>query len=576
MSFEDLYESCFRNAAVIRVPKNVNGTKGKSDDNTLTTLDHVMSSSRYVIFFIISSNNGKASELIDPLKGLVEMRNESASIDIKSSPARFRRFFSVGRKSKKKKVIELKEISVVVFDVDMQDDMISQAAFVDCGWHVLAPMNPISKSRLLRALRYVTSPSLVVVDSISRSVIANDGRRMLQEDPAGTIFPWTIPSSSELFSGSVLSWEATGNGEKRLVEKKYDELAPTVKGLYFAANWCPPCRAFTKQLISCYESLRSNNVPFEIFFCSSDRSKESFEQHFSTMPWIALPFDQQKLSSFTRYYCINGIPAFLIVDEENRVITRHGRSALLNDPNGKYFPWRPQPMYELKEHIFCRLRDEPSLVLFTEGTPEDVSFSIEVLKPIADALYAERMDSTKRTLSKESESQDENLDGNNARASPSLTHSSNSVDSSTSSDVSIPSWADPLQIFFTGEDPICDVILEGLGLGNAELPIIVIIDVIDGRMGVCDKPDVSGEIISQFISEYRAGRVNMVPLPSSCQASSPTQVGGIPIRMIHQALGIGTSPSQNSIIAENGSSNADTTILAENEVENVNDKTVTE
>lgn len=30
----------------------------------------------------------------------------------------------------------------------------------------------------------------------------------------------------------------------------------------------------------------------------------------------------------------------------------------------------------------------------------------------------------------------------------------------------------------------------------------------------------------------------------------PSQVGGIPIRMIHQALGIGNSPSQNSISTE--------------------------
>lgn len=94
--------------------------------------------------------------------------------------------------------------------------------------------------------------------------------------------------------------------------------------------------------------------------------------------------------------------------------------------------------------------------------------------------------------------------------------------SSASSDVSIPPWADPLQIFYTGEDPLCDLVLEGLGLSDAELPMIAIVDVIGGRMCVCEKPDVSAEIVAEFVAEYKSGKVHMTPLPSSCQVSSPT------------------------------------------------------
>lgn len=38
---------------------------------------------------------------------------------------------------------------------------------------------------------------------------------------------------------------------------------------------------------------------------------------------------------------------------------------MLNDPQGKNFPWGPQSIYELNEYTLCRLRDEPSLILFT-------------------------------------------------------------------------------------------------------------------------------------------------------------------------------------------------------------------
>lgn len=83
----------------------------------------------------------------------------------------------------------------------------------------------------------------------------------------------------------------------------------------------------------------------------------------------------------------------------------------------------------------------------------------------------------------------------------------------------VPAWADPLQIFYTGEDPLCDLVLEGLGLGNAELPVIVIVDATVGRMCICEKPDVSAEIIAEFVADYRSGKTNMEPLPTACQVS---------------------------------------------------------
>lgn len=54
-----------------------------------------------------------------------------------------------------------------------------------------------------------------------------------------------------------------------------------------------------------------------------------------------------------------------MLNEENRLITRHGRNVLLSDPCGSLFPWGPLPLYELNENTLCQLRDEPSLVLFT-------------------------------------------------------------------------------------------------------------------------------------------------------------------------------------------------------------------
>lgn len=48
MSFDELYESCFRNASLVKVPL---GKPAKEDASLLVTLDHVMNTSQYVVFF---------------------------------------------------------------------------------------------------------------------------------------------------------------------------------------------------------------------------------------------------------------------------------------------------------------------------------------------------------------------------------------------------------------------------------------------------------------------------------------------------------------------------------------------
>ncbi|CAL1276977.1 unnamed protein product [Larinioides sclopetarius] len=64
-------------------------------------------------------------------------------------------------------------------------------------------------------------------------------------------------------------------------------------GLYYSAQWCPSCIAFTPELIQFYK-VQKMGKNFEIIFISSDRSEESFVKYFSTMPWLAVPYSEEK------------------------------------------------------------------------------------------------------------------------------------------------------------------------------------------------------------------------------------------------------------------------------------------
>ena len=61
--------------------------------------------------------------------------------------------------------------------------------------------------------------------------------------------------------------------------------------LYFSAHWCGPCRKFTPALSDFYKEINSESKQIEVIFCSSDQDQNQFKEYFGTMPWIAIPFD---------------------------------------------------------------------------------------------------------------------------------------------------------------------------------------------------------------------------------------------------------------------------------------------
>ena len=49
-------------------------------------------------------------------------------------------------------------------------------------------------------------------------------------------------------------------------------------GLYFSADWCPPCRAFTPVLTELYQNIHPEKK-VKVIFISSDHDEQSFHQY---------------------------------------------------------------------------------------------------------------------------------------------------------------------------------------------------------------------------------------------------------------------------------------------------------
>jgi nucleoredoxin len=130
-------------------------------------------------------------------------------------------------------------------------------------------------------------------------------------------------------------------------------LTSKVTGIYFSAHWCPPCRGFTPKLSEAYKKLKANGKDIEIVFASSDKDEAAFDDYFSEMPWLAIPFsDRARKAALSKKFKVSGIPTLVLVDQNGELITKDGCSAIMEDPEGTEFPWTPKTFAESLGNTF--------------------------------------------------------------------------------------------------------------------------------------------------------------------------------------------------------------------------------
>jgi len=121
-----------------------------------------------------------------------------------------------------------------------------------------------------------------------------------------------------------------------------EALKDKVYGLYFGApSWCPPCRSFDPKLKAFYNALQQAGQPFEVVFCSFDKTEAAFTQFRQHMPWLAIPYDKQLvLNELKEKFANSGIPKFVLINRNGEVLSLDGRAIVNQDPAGVNFPWR--------------------------------------------------------------------------------------------------------------------------------------------------------------------------------------------------------------------------------------------
>ncbi|XP_019415480.1 PREDICTED: probable nucleoredoxin 3 [Lupinus angustifolius] len=126
----------------------------------------------------------------------------------------------------------------------------------------------------------------------------------------------------ELLAQEGCNFLISGDDKKVLVS----ELAGKTIGLYFSANWSPPCRSFTVPLADVYNILNAaKDHCFEIVLISTDRDLKEFNVSRNSMPWLAIPYEDRVRHDLCRIFNIKGIPALVLIGPDGKVISENGK-----------------------------------------------------------------------------------------------------------------------------------------------------------------------------------------------------------------------------------------------------------
>jgi thiol-disulfide isomerase/thioredoxin len=92
--------------------------------------------------------------------------------------------------------------------------------------------------------------------------------------------------------------------------------------VYFSASWCPPCQAFTPQLVAWYTA-HGDGGTLPLLFVSHDHSAAAMRQYMQDdrMPWWGVDFASPSAKALERAYGGPGIPDLVLLDDHGRVLS---------------------------------------------------------------------------------------------------------------------------------------------------------------------------------------------------------------------------------------------------------------
>lgn len=92
--------------------------------------------------------------------------------------------------------------------------------------------------------------------------------------------------------------------------------------LYFTAMWCAPCKLFSPKLKKFYNAVNADSRQFEVVMVSGDDEEDAYEEYYESQPWMAVPFDSDKIQEIYQHYDAHSMPLLILVGSNGEVKSR--------------------------------------------------------------------------------------------------------------------------------------------------------------------------------------------------------------------------------------------------------------
>ncbi|KAK4854299.1 hypothetical protein QYF36_021898 [Acer negundo] len=183
-----------------------------------------------------------------------------------------------------------------------------------------------------------------------------------------------------VFGTNVADLFVRSNGNK----VAYSELDEKIIALYFAASSCVQCNHFTPILIEAYDDLISLKKNFEIILVSADNDESSFQKHFSTMPWLALPHSNQTACDhFKSLYAIAETPHLIILNQKGDLLSSNGVSLVFEFGSTGY-PFTTERIKQLRDEEEMKKKNQSLKSVLATPTRDFVISNDGKVVPISE------------------------------------------------------------------------------------------------------------------------------------------------------------------------------------------------
>jgi nucleoredoxin len=133
---------------------------------------------------------------------------------------------------------------------------------------------------------------------------------------------------------------------KKFINNKHEEvtaessiLKSKIIGLYFTSSWCPPCEAFSSELLGLYNEVNLKEKFFEVIQISNERNEKEFREFISKDPWLFVNFEDPFMHSLITEYKINFLPVLIIVNKDKVLLSSSGRKDLSQLKSKAFDEW---------------------------------------------------------------------------------------------------------------------------------------------------------------------------------------------------------------------------------------------